>query len=509
MKDFNRLLAKTCERFKANENEIKVYTNSYCAAENCRILMIKVRNKKFLLVAGRGGLLEEMEGTGEDEFKICNLSHYNRLVLNKYFDYTIPRAFGKKITTFGLGDRLGLASAAHIKTLSGRNIKPVLAQQSKRELELTGRTYDDVLDAACFAVIQEGYKGGFGADGDHLKEERYIKEALDSGYSMITLDCSDKIDNSVEHSTYDTLLEKYSRLPANIKDYYEGKYLGKEYTLGGNTLCFDKETLIKNVLIYSEVINFIEEIHTKYIKSAGRDIDFEISLDETISPTTIYGHFMVANEISDRKINISSMAPRFVGEFQKGIDYIGDIIEFERNFKSHAQIADCFGYKLSIHSGSDKFSIYEIIGKHTGQRLHIKVSGTNWLEAVRVIAAKNPKLFRRMHKHALEVFDEAKRYYHVSADMSTIKDIDSVSDEELLEYFNDNNSRQLMHITYGFLLQAEKDGKRLFKDDIYEALDKYEETYELALVKHISRHADLLGIRKPDENFLYSQAASN
>ena len=99
------------------------------------------------------------------------------------------------------------------------------------------------------------------------------------------------------------------------------------------------------------------------------------------------------------------MAPRFVGEFQKGIDYIGDLAEFEKQFAVHCAIARARGgYKISIHSGSDKFSVYPAIGRHTGMRLHLKTAGTSWLQAVRVIARTNPPLFRRMLARAIAWF---------------------------------------------------------------------------------------------------------
>ena len=100
---------------------------------------------------------------------------------------------GKKVT-IGLGDRLGLASPGHIRTVTDLDVFPVLAQQSIRELNLTGRTYDDVISAAAWAVFQQGYKKGYGADGDHLKTAEEVKMALDIGMTMITLDCSDHID---------------------------------------------------------------------------------------------------------------------------------------------------------------------------------------------------------------------------------------------------------------------------------------------------------------------------
>src|SRR5690625_6644845 len=102
--------------------------------------MVKNDSEKLLLAAGHGSLFDELEGTKIGEKgKACPLTHENRLVLNRYFDYTVPRAFGTKIATIGLGDRLGLASPGHIQTVKDRQIKPVLAQQSIRELTLSER----------------------------------------------------------------------------------------------------------------------------------------------------------------------------------------------------------------------------------------------------------------------------------------------------------------------------------------------------------------------------------
>jgi tagaturonate epimerase len=476
-------------------NKVMLYEQSYMELEGTQVQMIKIEGKKYIVAAGSGNLYDELKGIGIKEYKMCPLTHENRLVLNKYFEYTKPRAFGRAGATIGLGDRLGLASPGHIKAVRDKNIKPILAQQSIRELSLTNRTYEDVLDAVCFAVFQEGYKGGFGADGDHLKLEEDIKMALDLGFTMITLDCSEKIDNTIEGALQSQIENKYSLLPEEERKYYENKYLDKNFSLKESTFSFDKVKVIKNVLIYGEAIKFMKLIYEKYVKTAGRAIDFEISIDETMTPTAPESHFFIAEELYSNGIEVNSMAPRFCGEFQKGIDYIGDIDQFERELKIHVEIADNFGYKLSIHSGSDKFSVFPIIGKYTKGRFHAKTAGTNWLEAVRVVSKINPSLYRRMHKYALEHFEEAKKYYHVTTDISAIKDIDKVSDSELVSYMDDNNARQLIHITYGLLLQAkDSNGKYLFKDEFYKILNENEDKYDQALMKHIRKHIELLGI---------------
>lgn len=477
--------------------DVKVYAQSLAQSGSTKLIMVKdvPNHTKYILAVGEGELYDALQGQVEDGAKLCTLTHENRLVLNRYFDYTVPRAFGTQIATIGLGDRLGLASPGHIKTVKGRDVRPILAQQSIRELNLTGRDYKQVVDAACFAVFQEGYKDGFGADGDHLKVEADIEMALDLGFTMLTLDCSEKIDNTVEGTSEAEQEAKYAKLPESVRSHYESRYLNQSFQAAGTTITFDRPTLIKNVLIYAAAIDFMEHIYDTYIKNAGRAIDFEISIDETATPTAPESHFFVAKELYSRGLTIYSMAPRFCGEFQKGIDYIGDLEQFEKELVIHAGLADDFGYKLSIHSGSDKFSVFPVIGKYTKGRFHVKTAGTNWLEAVRTVAKVNPSLYRKMHQYALDHFEEATAYYHVSTDLSKVAPLDQVADADLADtYMNEDNARQLIHITYGILLQAKDDqGRSLFKDEFYRTLSEQEEAYEQSLISHIGKHLDLLG----------------
>src|SRR5699024_4847684 len=139
-----------------------------------------------------------------------------------------------------------------------------------------------------------------------------------------------------------------------------------------------------------------------------------ISIDETETVTSPLAHFFVANELKAKDIEVVSLAPRFYGEFQKAIDYIGEIDRFEKEFEKHEKIANHFGYKLSIHSGSDKFSVYPIIAKYTQGVFHVKTAGTNWLEALRVLAVKTPEFYRRIHQFVLNNYDKAMAYYHIT-----------------------------------------------------------------------------------------------
>jgi hypothetical protein len=338
-----------------------------------------------------------------------------------------------------------------------------------------------VLDAATFVVFREGYKKGFGADGDHLKTAKDIEYALSLGFTMITLDCSEHIKNDVNA---DNALSKN----------YADKYLNKTFNIEeGVALCFPEDELKKCIAIYSDAILFAADMYNRFLASGKYEADFEISIDETESVTTPLQHFFVARELIDSGVSFATIAPRFCGEFQKGIDYIGDKNQFESEIKIHAAIARHFGYKLSIHSGSDKFNVFPIIGRQTRGHFHLKTAGTNWLEAMRIIAKSDPCLYREIHSYALTAFDEARKYYHVTTDLSKIPKLDTLKDEELERLFNNDSSRQLIHITYGFILSKKNtDGSFTFKDRLYKLWQENEDEYRKALVKHIGKHLELL-----------------
>src|SRR5699024_7433973 len=190
MKALNEMLVSLQNGEIVNKETVKVYERSLEKEGNTYILMVKVDGVKKLLAAGECSLFDDLIGEKDDAGKICALSYENKIVLNSYLSYTKPQAFGTKTAKNRIGNLLGIVFTGHIKNIENHQAKPILAQQSIRELTLTNRTLSDLIDAANFATIQEGYKGGYGADGDHLKEEADIQKVLELGFSMLTLDCS-------------------------------------------------------------------------------------------------------------------------------------------------------------------------------------------------------------------------------------------------------------------------------------------------------------------------------
>lgn len=476
--------------------KISVYEHSQVSVGPCSLVMIRCNNRKYLIAHGSGPIFDSLEGDVQQDCKICPTNHANRKVLNTYFPFTRPVANTFKKPSIGLGDRLGEATEGHIQAIQNSKAFPVFAQQSIRELNFTHRTFDQVIDCAAFAVFQEGFTLGYGADGDHLKTGEEVAMALNAGVSMITLDSSQHIDTSIQNLSDAEVDLAYDRLEKEERMLFEQLYEDQLFSIAEETLKLSRMQLRRDILTYHKALDHIQEIYEHYIKKAENPIDFEISIDETAHATHPNSHLFIALELKRRKVSITTIAPRFIGEFQKGIDYRGDISLFEEDLSLHAAIAQEFRYRLSIHSGSDKFSLFPILGRCIKEGFHIKTAGTNWLEAVRLISQKDPQLYRKIHRHALARFSDACAFYHVSTDIAAIRDLDTVCDAELPTYLDDDNARQLLHITYGFILEDEDErGNKLFKEELFALLVKEEEAYAALLKDHIEKHLQLLDLK--------------
>lgn len=418
-------------------------------------------------------------------YTLSELDHKAAEFLRKNFPFCAPAPVLSRKTTVGVGDRLGLAGPGHLRVFKDYNAFPILAQQSMRELTLTHRTMADVIDSATFFVFRAGYRNGFGADGDHLKSLEEVRDAVECGCTMITLDCTNYIDNDAALLSDSEIESQYL-----IGEAMEQRYLSHPFELRSDmTLTYDAVSLRRIIAVYGKAIGFICRVYFECIATQRREVGFEISIDETPTVTSPLSHHFIAHELKLRGVRFDTMAPRFSGEFQKGIDYIGDTALLREEVRTHDAIARFFGYKLSIHSGSDKFSVFPMIGEETDGHFHLKTSGTNWLEAVRVIAQCDAALFREMYDVARNAFEANRKFYHVTPDLSTIPDVAGMADEHLSILLDLVASRQVLHIGYGSILEHES-----LKARLYVALRQNRQAYNDALYHHIGRHAQALGI---------------
>jgi len=477
---------------------VSVYPDSVHKLGSSVVMMARDDEKRFLIVVADCAKVMPagFEGT---EMKLSNggvavtgeLSAANAAALRQHFPWCAPRSLRNERTTIGCGDRLGLATTGHLTAARKYKVSPVLAQQSMRELSMTGRTFRGVVDDACFMVYCADFRDGYGADGDHLKKICDIDVALAAGMPMITLDLSEVMNAAAGDWDAAAVEEAFAAMPAALKNRIVSDYADKKFVLDDVAVEIDAVTAKRCAVMYTAALDFALEVYNHLKAARGEEFDLEISIDETSSPTLPSHHLFIVRELRQRGVEFSSLAPRFIGEFQKAVDYIGDLDEFDRQFRVHALIARNYGnYKISVHSGSDKFAVYPTVGRETRHYLHLKTAGTSWLVAVTVIAKFDPALYRDMHKCALENFNDMLKLYHITADINKIPALDTLSDAELPALMDMPEARQLLHITYGPILCGN------LRERFFKAMHKFEAEYDKAIEAHFDKHLSLLGVDK-------------
>jgi hypothetical protein len=424
------------------------------------------------------------------------LAPANAAALRHHLPFTAPRRIGLS-KSVGLGDRLGIATPGHIRALRRHpGMAPVLAQQSIREMERTARTPQQVIDSASWGVFQEGWRQGYGADADHLKTGADIDLCAAAGFVMYTLDPRDHVDNDAETDSVATLRAKYERLPWERLESSAAacmaSYAGRTCQLvGGRRLTLTEEHLLRAANKYGRALAHLVEQTRHLVQVMGaRPFELEVSVDETEMPTRPEEHWYIASELKRLGVEWVSLAPCYVGRFEKGVDYIGDLDAFATSFAQHVAIACTLGpYKLSLHSGSDKFSIYPIAARAAGELVHLKTAGTSYLEALRAVATIDPALYREILAFAIDHYEADKASYHVSAELARVPDAAGISDADLPALLDQFDARQVFHVTFGTVLTVrDGQGASRFGERLMAALAADEEAHYGTLEAHIARH---------------------
>ena len=378
--------------------------------------------------------------------------------------------------SFGFGDRLGLATPGHIAAVRGTQFAPIFAQQSVRENTRTGRTPQQVMDDARRAVDAAKWDGPWGADADHLKTVEDLPPFVEAGYTFFTVDPGEYVDNAADSDPPDVLKRKVA---AFINwDQLSMLYLDQngEQAWGD----FEAVSLQRAMVKYDRAIQHAASMFER-LSDLTDAFDFEVSVDETDSPTTPLEHFFIANELTRLGVRFTSLAPRFIGRFEKGVDYIGDLNTLDTELARHAAVTAHFGtYKLSLHSGSDKFSVYPLVAKYWGERIHVKTAGTSYLEALRVLASHEPDLFLKIYALGRECYETDKRTYHVSAQLDLLPNT-----TDLPSLLDDFHAREVLHVTFGSALSQ-------YGVELKTALAKHETAYYEGLQTHFDKHLQLL-----------------
>jgi len=400
------------------------------------------------------------------------------------------------VTSAGFGDRLGLATPGHVRALDhvlvdhlGKTIAPIFAQQSVRELARTGRSAEQVLADATWGAFEGGWRGPVGADADHLKTPADIDRFAAAGFSFFTIDPGAFVDSSAGGLRGVVLEHKAGTLPwpaleSSLPDLLQ-RLAGKQFDLGNFQLVLEDEQVLRAAVKYGAAVAHVTRLY-RHLESEGIPFELEVSVDETETPTTHAEHIYVASELQRLGVHWVSLAPRFVGRFEKGVDYIGDLDALSADLAGHAAVARALGpYKLSLHSGSDKFSVYPLAAAAAGGLLHLKTAGTSLLEGLRTLAQIEPGLFRKMLALSIERYPLERASYHVSAELERVPDPDSLPDAALPNLLDHFDARQVLHVTFGSLLER-------YGSDLRRILSEHAEEYYQALERHFVRHLGLL-----------------
>lgn len=383
------------------------------------------------------------------------LSEANAAAVRAHVAILNPQPIGLDASA-GTGDRLGVSTAGQTRAFRshGSGLVPVFAQQSIREMDRLQRTPQQVMDDATFGLLEAGWDSPVGSDADHLHTIADIDRCIPAGFTMFTLDPGDEVvpvdgvptDAQVAAVPWEALEDSYDDMLA--------RYAGDTLDLGRESYVLTPDDVRIAAVKYGGCVAQAVAMYRHLVASVDRPFEVEFAIDETDYVTTIPEHAWLVLELQRLGVDFVSFAPRYVGTFEKGVEYIGSLEELQRNLEAHAAIAQQYGpYKISLHSGSDKFSIYPLAAAATNRVVHLKTSGTSWLTALDVAAVHGPDLFREIYAIAREAYRNTSLNYHVSADVSKTPEPDAVPDAELPALVSAFDSRQLLHVGYGTVLR--------------------------------------------------------
>ncbi|HET6425344.1 MAG TPA: tagaturonate epimerase family protein [Planctomycetaceae bacterium] len=396
--------------------------------------------------------------------------------------------------TFGVGDRFAhqaRAQLAAFERLAADDdviVVPVW-NKSNREHTFIGSEPQSVYDAAAAAVNAAVWRHGWHVDADHIRLETVERFLASSDF--FTIDVADSIGKPASPEAVAAFVARHPELIGELS------IPGIERPL---KITAEDVTGIANqyLLAVQEAGGIYRHIAKK--KGGEDKIIAEVSMDETDAPQTPPALLVILALLADEGVKLQTIAPKFTGRFNKGVDYVGDLAQFEQEFNDDlAVIAFAVKHyglpanlKLSVHSGSDKFSLYPIIRralKRTGAGLHLKTAGTTWLEEVIGLAEAGGEglaLVKEIYAYALDHVEEFCAPYASVIDIDRAKlpraaTVNAWSEAEFANavrhipshpQFNPH-VRQLLHVSFKV---AAKHGLR------YTGLLK---TYESVIAKNV------------------------
>ncbi len=409
--------------------------------------------------------------------------------------------------SFGIGDRFGNQGKAQLSALikaknAGIDIVPVW-NKSHREHGIVGTSPADVRTEADTSVKALGWEDEYHVDADHINMSN-VDGYID--YSdFFTLDVADYINEPADESSVNAFLDS------------NRKYIGDLKIPGIDQAYKITEEVLKDIA--GKYLFATEQAAALYRHIAGKkgadNMIPEVSMDEVADPQTPVELFFILRMLAGENLPLQTIAPKFTGRFNKGVDYEGDVAQFEKEFEEDLLVIEFaigeFGLpenlKLSVHSGSDKFTIYPIMGKliqKYGKGIHVKTAGTTWLEEIIGLAAADGdalQLAKKIYRNAFEKQEALCAPYAtvIDIDFSNLPSPEEVDTWDSRKYADtlrhipghadyNSNFRQLIHVGYKVAAELGEEYYSALKENADVIAQNVEENI---FDRHIKRLFDL------------------
>lgn len=375
--------------------------------------------------------------------------------------------------SFGVGDRFAHQAKAQLTAFlmlaaKGIHVAPVW-NKSNREHTLIGSEPQSVFDAAKAAVRELGWTRPWHVDADHIRLETVDRFMACSDF--FTIDVADSIGKPAQTTDVAAFVSRHPELIGSLNI--------PGVVVPFTTTRADVERVAGKYLL---AVQDAAKIYRHITDSKGEsNIIAEVSMDETDAPQTPPELLIILAALADERVQLQTIAPKFTGRFNKGVDYVGDLVQFEKEFNDDlaviAHAINQYGLptnlKLSVHSGSDKFSLYPIIRRalaRTGAGLHLKTAGTTWLEELIGLAEAGGDglaLAKEIYAYALDHVDDLCAPYASVIDINRAKlpsseTVNSWSGQQLASAIRHIPShpefnahvRQLLHVSFKLAAKA-------------------------------------------------------
>ncbi|GAA1490145.1 tagaturonate epimerase family protein [Brachybacterium sacelli] len=435
------------------------------------------------------GFEGEAAASGDDHVLTGPLSTANARALQAAFPVLRPQLISGHRTSVGTGDRTGLATPGQARAFgaAGAGVMPVLAQQSIREMDRLGRSARSVMDDAVFGLVEAGWESGFGADCDHIKTTEGIDRGLEAGFTMFTLDPGDLVaDVTAGVTAADAAALPWDQLEDTLEDLTK-RYVGTTLDVGHSQLEVTERDVLTAAVKYGRAVVEAMSLYRHLTEAAQHEVEVEFAVDETAWQTSFFEHYYLASELQRLGASWFSFAPRYVDGFEKGLDFLGDTEELRTNLEAHHAISEQFGgYRISLHSGSDKFSIYPLCVEATQGHVHLKTSGTSYLCGVEIVAAEDPELFAAIWDISRASYVKARASYQVSAQENRTPT--SLAGVDLVDLIRSADARQILHVGYGDSLNGKDAAGASIHDRFLSVVASHQKEHTAVVEAHIGRH---------------------